>query len=194
MSYIKVEAIQRKLRQVAKSGKVLYISGSVGMGKTAAVEYYFRRKSCRMLSGMKGYFEEMPDYKDIEENAIFFDDISEITDIDSENYVREILDDNTDKMIVLAGRGQVPEWLTPYAIQMNFEFADNSDLQFTKENLKELFIGVDSSILEDDGDFLLRLGMACSQNTLMYVLIERYMENGEPYTDQVRILAEKNIF
>ncbi|MGN0361532.1 MAG: LuxR C-terminal-related transcriptional regulator [Bilifractor sp.] len=164
------------------------------MGKTAAVEYYFRRKSCRTLSGMKGYFDAMPDYKDIQENAIFFDDISEITDIDSENYVREILDDNTDKMIVLAGRGRVPEWLSPYSIQMNFEFADNSDLQFTKENLEELFKEDDSGLLEDDCGFLLRLGKTYSNNTLMYILIRRNMEKGEPYTDQVRILAEKSIF
>ena len=62
---------------------------------------------------------------------------------------------------------------------MNFEFADNADLQFTKENLEDLFKEDDSGILEDDADFLLRLGMTYSHNTLMYILIERNMEKGD---------------
>lgn len=44
MNYIKVEAIQSKLKAASRNNQILYICGSVGMGKTAAVEYYFRRK------------------------------------------------------------------------------------------------------------------------------------------------------
>lgn len=104
---MKIQTIYQKLRQAEKENRTIYIGGAVGYGKTAAVNYFYRNKPVRRLSGKIGCFAEMPKAKDITEQIILFDDISWVTDPDSRDYIRKMATES-EKHILLIGRSALP--------------------------------------------------------------------------------------
>ncbi|WP_167957552.1 LuxR C-terminal-related transcriptional regulator [Anaerosporobacter faecicola] len=133
--YIKVSAIYKKLKEAENSHRVIYISGAVGFGKTAAVGYYLRKKTYLLLSGSSGSLSEMPDMKEIAQKTIVIDDISWITDPYSKEYIRNIIRKSR-KQIILIGRSKVPSWLQVTSVENHFLLADERDLAFTNTEMK----------------------------------------------------------
>ncbi|MGN0437301.1 MAG: LuxR C-terminal-related transcriptional regulator [Lachnospiraceae bacterium] len=130
--YIKVPAIYKKFQLSEEMGVPIYISGSVGYGKTAAMEYYYRKQAHLVLSGEPGFFSSMPKLSDIKQRVIVFDDISWITDEVSRNYIIEVIRNRKlfDKQIVLIGRSPLPSWLRELSVLENFVTAGEQDLMF----------------------------------------------------------------
>ncbi|MDD3278826.1 MAG: LuxR C-terminal-related transcriptional regulator [Lachnospiraceae bacterium] len=110
--YIKIPAIFQMLKKAEKEGAILYIHALGGFGKTAAVEYYFRRKPHLVLRGgyCNGMLDSMPDIQDIKQPVVIVDDIAPITDEKSQKYIRDLIE-NADKQLVLIGRTPIPKWI-----------------------------------------------------------------------------------
>ncbi len=99
MVYHKVEEVFNAIKAAMKEKRILYILGATGMGKTAAVRYYFRRKSYRLFSAENGYLEEMPNPETLTEEFLVFDDISLIADLESQQYIKQVIGDRKQKIV-----------------------------------------------------------------------------------------------
>lgn len=64
-TYVKVEKIYNKIKQAETQNQPLYVCGPLGLGKTAAVKYYYRNKKVKWLSGETGFLSDMPDISQI---------------------------------------------------------------------------------------------------------------------------------
>ena len=60
MYYIPAASVSKKLRQAGKAQEVLYIQGGIGIGKTAAVRNYVKRRRAVWFDGESGYLDKMP--------------------------------------------------------------------------------------------------------------------------------------
>lgn len=171
MIYHKVDAVFNTIKAAMKEKHILYVFGAPGMGKTAAVRYYFRRKSCRLFSAENGYLEEMPSIEALTEEFLVFDDISLITDPESQQYIKQVIGERKQK-IVLLSRASVPEWLALTAAKYSFRLQDDKLLRLDDTLLKELFKKQCS--LSIDEEKLAEIRSACWDNTLMFIFLLAY--------------------
>lgn len=150
--YIKVSAIYKKIRLAEEVEVPIYISGAVAYGKTAAVEYYYRKQAHFVLSGEAGYLTEMPKIEDIRQRVIVIDDISWITDDESRKYVVDLVKQRkqADKQIVLIGRSPIPAWLRVAAVEEDFVIAGEKDLMFTEHEIKIFLENYDITASKDE--------------------------------------------
>ena len=192
MAYIKVSSIFNKLKQASKDQQILYIEGSAGMGKTAAAEYYFRRKSSIHFHGESGFIKDMPPLGSIEKEALIFDDISQIIDSASRDYILDAIEEG-EKQIVLIGRGNVPQWLSRAAVEHEFLHADNSDLLLTDENILEL-IAEHRHTYRPDTDEIMMLREWSRDNTLLLLDIIHHLPENNDLADQAVRLGRQDFF
>lgn len=125
--YIKINAVHKKIRTAEEEHRSLYLHAPVGYGKSAAVEYYYRKKSICLLTGRRGFLPEMPDPGKVKEDVIVVDDISWITDFDSQEYVRMLCKEEW-KHAVLLGRSRLPKWLMEEYVSGRILMAEEPDL------------------------------------------------------------------
>lgn len=136
--YLKIERIYKKLKQAEEENKILFITAPCGYGKSAAFEYYYRRKPCFRTSGRSGSLDKMPPIDTIRQGVVLFDDICFLVDDASKQYVLDMIY-HGQKTIVLMGRGALPVWLVKADVELEFIRADKKSLMFTgKETQKYL--------------------------------------------------------
>lgn len=136
--YVKIPAINNKIRDAEEEYRPIYISGMAGFGKTAAVKYYLRRRSYEYLSGESGCLPKFPDPDTMRSGIIVIDDISWITDEESIIYITRLLF-RKDIWVVLIGRSDLPRWLTMVDMEISILRANARDLVFTEKEVQELF-------------------------------------------------------
>ncbi|MGI6499925.1 MAG: LuxR C-terminal-related transcriptional regulator [Anaerostipes sp.] len=136
-SYIKINGIYQKLRKAESEKRNIYIHAPVAMGKTAAVQYYYRNKSVLWLSGESGVLSAMPEPEDVKMETIIIDDLSWITDESSISYITAILKQEK-KHIVLIGRGRLPGWLMNEYTDGSLMQADERELSFGQTQIQRL--------------------------------------------------------
>jgi LuxR family maltose regulon positive regulatory protein len=193
MEYIKVGNIQNKLKSAARSGRPLYIYGSVGMGKTTAVDYYLRRRKSRKFKGSSGFYKNIPEIDSISEDIIVFDDISNINDYETEEFIIDCLNKLEGKWFILIGRGQVPNWLERESVECGFMLADNNNLMMSDDEVVELFASAGINI-EAGGDDFMNILHYSDRNTLMMIYLSQYMTGDTFVTDNTIKQAEKGMF
>lgn len=137
--YIKVPAMFKKFQLSEEMRVPIYVSGSVGYGKTASMSYYYRKQAHLVLSGEPGYFSSMPKLSDVKQRVVVFDDISWITDEASKDYIIEVIRKRKSysKQIVLIGRSPLPSWLRELSVLENFVTAGEQDLMFGEHETKK---------------------------------------------------------
>lgn len=193
MNYIKVGPIYNKIKQALKDNKILYIKGSAGMGKSAAVEYFFRRKSVLHLHAEEGFIDEIPAPEDIREEVLIFDDISQMTDERSRDFVLDCID-RGDHNVILIGRGNIPGWLIHASMEYDFAMATNDDLLLSDENIRELFANMDSTnYIPDDEDLLMIKGKT-SCNTAALIFVARHMPSQETFLNNYILPAMHDFY
>lgn len=134
--YLKIDAIYNKLKKAEEENRILFVSAPCGYGKSAAFEYYYRRKSYFKTSGRSGILNEMPSIESIRQSVVLFDDICFLTDERSKQYVLDMIY-HGQKTVVLMGRGALPVWLVRADVKLEFIRADKRDLRFSSTETKE---------------------------------------------------------
>lgn len=151
------------------------------MGKTTAIENFLRRKSVRVFDGQDGYFKDMDPLDMLSEEILYFKDISQIADVESQEYLTEAvrLDD---KMVILEGRGALPPYLMEDALSRNFIMTGNADLALDDDSIDKLFEEVGVPLTNDER---MQLVSDTSRNTLMISLIAQRIKKDEGYIESV---------
>ena len=166
--YIKINGIFKKLKTAEAKQVCLYIHAPTGFGKTAAVRYYYRNKAVCYLSGKEGYLPEKPDAGEVDADAIVIDDISWITDLSSQNYIRDLVRSHG-KHTILIGRNKLPKWIMDEYMSGLLLMADEKDLVMNEGHVVKLMeaygIPVDAAAVREILDYCqgypLGIQMAC---------------------------------
>lgn len=144
MEYIKAGTALHKIRQAYRNGTPLYISGSAGMGKTAAVRYFLRKQKYTRISGLTSELDHEPSAEELSGQTLVIDDLSNVTDLTSREYVQAILRAGTIP-VILIGRSMLPGWLSAVSAEVGMEVVIGRDLVLSDEGVHVLFAerGVD---------------------------------------------------
>ena len=190
LEYIKIPAIYKKLKQAEDENRNIYISAPVGFGKTSAIEYYYRKKACLMLTGRTGELSDMPDVQQIQYSVIVIDDISWITEQASKDYIRSLLRNGKQHM-VLAGRSKLPAWLKDVFAESGMMLADERDLCFQEAEAAKLF---SQYKIQVSREVLLKI-LADMEYYAMALQMAAYrMQSETAYTEIVKENVERDIY
>lgn len=183
--YVKVPSIYKKLKESEEGGHPLYISAPIGYGKTAALKYFFRKKSVLWLSGISGSLLLQPQMDNIKQQTIVIDDITWIKDENSKNYIKNLLND-TVKHVVMSGRGKLPDWLKAACVKRKFILADRVDLALEEAQIEKI---LDAFQVAHSRDLAGQIRKDVKGHALCTLMIAYEMLNQKEYTEVVREAA-----
>ena len=175
MKYIPVSSIRMKLSKAARKGEVLYIQGGIGIGKTAAVEDYLKRKKAVWFDGESGFLEDIPDRYPAGTDAVVFDNVSCIRDYGSKEYILQVIR-RGGCQIILIGRGNLPDWLATVSSQVPFRYAYKEDFVIDRIELEKTVTKEPLCMKEETAERILRVA---HDNPLLYVMLSSRIVNGE---------------
>lgn len=155
MPYIRIPAVWDKLREAEENFRPVLMLANAGYGKTSAVNYYYRKRSVRRLSGLSGALDAMPAPEGIRQGVIIVDNVSWITDHASEQYLIRLLAAGTHH-VVLIGRGHIPPWLAQLSVGIEFEYITARELAMDEGAVKKLFHGAKVPLTEEETALILR--------------------------------------
>ena len=135
--YIKVDGIYERLSEARKTGRPIYIHSPTGIGKTAAVRYFYRNKKALWLGEADGKLTAMPPEEKISEDTVIFDDISFLTDSASQQYISGIIKSGR-KHAVILGRPVMPVFLIPFNISGLLITADEWTMLLQEKDIARL--------------------------------------------------------
>lgn len=178
-TYIKVTAIQRKLKQALDEHAILYIHALGGYGKTAAVQYFFRNKAHLYLSGAEGVLNNMPPLEQIKQTTVVVDDIAPIVSESSRDYIQKLL--TTDKQLILIGRTAAPHWLGLESLDRRYLIAAEPDFFFDAALTKKMMTAYQLAITDEQAEQIISL----TQHTVTIKLLCQRMAQGMPFGAEV---------
>jgi len=188
--YIKVPAIYKKLKTAEDSGCPLYLSAPVGYGKTAALRYYYRKKTALWLSGEGGRLSAQPSQDTILPHTVIIDDITWITDESSRSYINELID-RREKQVIMSGRARLPEWLKAACIKQPFLLADRRDLELDATLTGKLLEGFRVELTQEQTE---EIAQNTKGHALCILMIAYQMQNRKQYSEIVREAARQDAF
>ena len=189
MNYIRTGRIQTILGQAAEQNCTLYIMGPIGCGKTAAVEYYYRRTAHHVVDCSTGVIAEKTDPSRIRAGTIIIDNVTYLTDEASRKYVLDLL--RTGKHIVFTARAPRPSWLVGGSFEQDLMMCDHRDMIMQKDNVRKFLESYDTYPSEDD---LMTIMEVSKGNALYLKYIAFHMRDNESYTDELGALAKRSFY
>ncbi|SDB31601.1 response regulator transcription factor [Eubacterium oxidoreducens] len=138
MGYIKVPKVYEKLKKAEELYLPVFISAATCWGKSAAVEYYYRRKATRILRCINGAINEMPTVGKIRENIVVIEDMQWLSQEESVQYLRKLL--YTEGLqVIMISRGILPSAFALDDIELGFVRIFEKDFAFEETQVSEYF-------------------------------------------------------
>lgn len=188
--YIKIPAIYKKLKTAEESGHPFYLSAPVGYGKTAALEYYYRKKPAKWLSGEGGRLSEQPLLDAIKQQVVIIDDITWIIEEESRQYIIKLIE-HREKQVIMCGRARLPEWLKTSCIKHRFLLADKKDLELGVIQTEKLLEAYQVELSQEQ---ISEINKDTKGHVLCTLMIAYQMQNKEHYSEVVREAARLDVF
>ena len=162
MGYIKVAKVYEKLKKAEEFCAPVLMTAGVGWGKSAAAEYYYRRKKPLILFCKNGKIQEKPDIQSFRGSVVIIEDMQWLSDEEDISYLRELLH-TQGIQVVMIKRGEIPKYLAVEAINLDFVRIQERDLALSEKEI---------------GQFLKEKGILCclckqniKKKTILYSLM-----------------------
>jgi len=188
---IRPHAVSDALDQRLESHQILYISASIGWGKTTAVKNYFRviPHTYASLRG-KGALEKVE--RD-STGVTILDDLHVLTDrLDLQQRLLALLRNIPDEAhVVLLSRAPLPEWLLPFQLSGLLALLDSSVLALGTEDVAKLAENMGLELSQED---TLRLWHESTGHPLAAQLICLELTEGRPLNTETVQRAYARMF
>lgn len=185
MKYIKAGRILSLIAKADEENKSLYIHGPIGCGKTAAIEYYYRRVSHLTIDCSEGMIRQKTDLSRLRANVIVFDNISYLNEDAGKKYILDAIR-NSGKHIIFVSRAPRPVWLMGEILDHDLIIADHRDMRFSREHVFSFLKEHGVSAGEEE---MLTVMTEARSNPLVLQCIAMYMSDARSYTNVVNTFA-----
>ena len=138
MKYIKINAVYEKLKKAETDFRPVVLMAPTGFGKTAAVKYYYRRKTALWLTCKSGSLNEKPEISKIRQSIVVIDDVQWMDDEESIAYIKELLYEPGLQVLLLT-RGSFPKYLSAQEMDLDFMRINEKHFVFGEAETEEYF-------------------------------------------------------
>ena len=138
MGYIKVPKVYEKLKKAEALFSPVIMTAGSGWGKTAAAEYFYRRKNPLVLHCADGNIRDAELLDDYRGSIVIIEDMQWLYEDDSVRFLKKLL--HTPGMqVVMLTRGTVPKYLAGEDMYLGFVRIRESDFAFEEKEVDEFF-------------------------------------------------------
>ncbi|MCR4617370.1 MAG: LuxR C-terminal-related transcriptional regulator [Lachnospiraceae bacterium] len=190
MSYIKVPAVQDKLKRAEADYRAVIIMASTGWGKSAAVKNFYKYKNPLMLTVSDGKLSSMPNIYQMRKNIIIVDDLQELDDKESIGYIRDILRFDG-VQVVLITRGMFPKYLFDMEMDLDFVRITEKDFYLDRAEVSEYLESVEVRVKDDVVDKVWRESLGYPRALFYYA--DR-LELGENFSEDMNRYVWHEVF
>lgn len=149
MGYIKVPKVYQKLKKAEDCFFPVIIMAPTGWGKSAAVEYFYRRKSVLTLFCRRGKIQDRPAAEEIRQSVVIIEDAQWLLEDEDYTFVRKLLREGGRQILILT-RGAFPKQLSGEEQDYNFVRIVESDFVFGENEVRQFFADREVEIREED--------------------------------------------
>ncbi len=190
MSYIKVPAVFEKLKKAEEFFSPVIMTAASGWGKTAAVEYYYRRKNPLVLRCAGGNLTDRPSLDSFRGSIVIIEDMQWLSEDASIRYVRELLHENGLQVVMLT-RGAVPKFLAAEYMDLGFVRIREADFALGEKEVVALFRDREVELHPDDVEPVTRVSRGYIR--ALHAFMSR-MEGGIRYSEDIRAAVRQDLF
>ncbi len=190
MKYIKVPGVFNKLKKAEEFYDHVIMMAPNSAGKSAAVEYYYRRKKTLTLYCREGVITQMPDIRSIRTNVVVIEDMQQLYEEESVEYLRSLLAANGLQVVMLT-RGYVPKYLSAENLKYDFVQIYEADFVLHEKEVEEYFKEREVKVYPEDIPLITK---ASSGYVAALHFYANHMENGVRYSDSIQEAVWQDIF
>lgn len=190
MGYIRVPKVCEKLKKAEDLNLPVAMTAATGWGKSAAVEYYYRRKAVLTIKCRNGTLESKPGINNIRQTVVVIEDMQWLSDENDYNYIRKLLKAGG-MQIILITRGAFPKNLSGEEQDYNFVRLTESDFALGADEVKAFFADREVEIHEED---IFRVAEASKGYPRAVYYYTVRMAGGIRYSDQILQLVWEDIY
>ncbi len=190
MAYIRIPKVYEKLKKAEEFYAPVILTAAQGYGKSAAVEYYYRRKKPLILHCDGGNLSEMPSPDSFRGNVVIIEDMQWLSEESGMWYIKELLG-SPGRQIVMITRGEIPKWLTAEALRYDFVRIREDDFRFGESEVAEYFRDKGIELSAEEAE---KVAAASEGYPIALHYYAEHMENGEKYSDRVREAVWHDLF
>ncbi len=183
MGYIKIPKVYEKLKKAEEFFSPVIMTAASGWGKSAAIEYYYRRKKPLVLYCKNGKLNEEPAPDSFRSSIVIIEDMQWLYDEKSIAYVRSILRISGIQVVMLT-RGGVPKYLAAENMDLGFVRIQERDFAFGEKEVAEFFEDRGIEIDPSDAALVAKASNGYVRAVHSYAM---RMEDGNRYSDEMKI-------
>ncbi len=190
MSYIKPPRVIEKLKKAEELYLPVIMMAANGFGKTAAVNYFYKRKNPLVLHAKDGGLDEMPPEGKIRSGVVVIEDMQWLSDEKSILYLKGLLKAGG-RQIVMLTRGSVPKYLAGEDMDLGFVRIHEEDFAFGEKEIRDYFADRGAELSSEDLRNVLIYSKGYPRAVYFYFV---RMENKEGFSDEIRSAVDRDIF
>ena len=190
MGYIKVPRVYEKLKSAEELFAPVIMTAAGGWGKTAAAEYYCRRKKPLLLHCEGGSIREKPVWKDFRGSVVIVEDMQWLWEEEAVGCLRELLHTPGIQVLMLT-RGAVPKYLASEEMDLGFVRIQEKDFAFGEKEVKEFFRGRGIQLHPEDAALITEASQGYVRALHCYAA---RMENGNRYSEDMKAAVWQDIY
>ena len=129
MGYVKIPKVYEKLKRAEEFFVPVIMTAATGWGKSAAADYYYRRKKHLTLYCKNGKLSDMPSPEGVPAGVVIVEDLQWLTEEDSISYLQKLLR-RPGIQVVMLTRGGTPNYLMSDSMDLGMIRIKESDFAF----------------------------------------------------------------
>ncbi|OON87383.1 hypothetical protein BXO88_03670 [Oribacterium sp. C9] len=190
MGYIKVPKVYEKLKKAEEFFSPVIMTAATGWGKTAAAEYFYRRKNPLILRCADGRIKDTEKLDSFKGSVVIIEDLHWISEEESIRFVRKLLREKGIHVIILT-RGGVPKYLAAEEMDLDFVRIQERDFAFTEKEIIQYFSERGQELCPEDVEPITRTSRGYPRAVHCYAM---RMEGGYRYSDEIRNAVLQDIY
>ncbi|MBR1629980.1 MAG: hypothetical protein IJ679_12070 [Lachnospiraceae bacterium] len=190
MGYVKIPKVYEKLKRAEEFFVPVIMTAATGWGKSAAADYYYRRKKHLTLYCKNGKLSDMPSPEGVPAGVVIVEDLQWLTEEDSISYLQKLLR-RPGIQVVMLTRGGTPNYLMSDSMDLGMIRIQESDFAFGEKEVDRYFHERGIEIHPEDISPVTEAsqGYACA----LHFYAER-MEDGTRYSEDMHEAVWHDIY